>query len=195
VSSPNKPLKVDFDELRERIRAGRELNYASFEPIFYLVFEPERIIEVKRQTPALTAALKKDGWQVHVMSMSEEIEALLGTDPRRNLWDVVDRREPQNWQKTNDAIANALSGSGALLARLEAKLASLEGKQNQLLMVTDLEALHPYMRIGAIEGQLQGRFHVPTVFLYPGSRAGKTQLRFLGFYPEDGNYRSVHVGG
>jgi hypothetical protein len=195
VSSPSKPLKVDFDELRERIRAGRELNYASFEPIFYLVFEPDRIIEVKRQTPALTAALKKDGWQVHVMSMSEEIEALLGTDPRRNLWDVVDRREPQNWQKTNDAIANALSGSGALLARLEAKLASLEGKQNQLLMVTDLEALHPYMRIGAIEGQLQGRFHVPTVFLYPGSRAGKTQLRFLGFYPEDGNYRSVHVGG
>lgn len=195
MSSPSKPLKVDFDELRERIRAGRELNYASFEPIFYLVFEPDRIIEVKRQTPALTAALKKDGWQVHVMSMSEEIEALLRTDPRRNLWDVVDRREPQNWQKTNDAIANALNGSGALLARLEAKLASLEGKQNQLLMVTDLEALHPYMRIGAIEGQLQGRFHVPTVFLYPGSRAGKTQLRFLGFYPEDGNYRSVHVGG
>lgn len=195
MSSPNKPLKVDFDELRERIRAGRELNYASFEPIFYLVFEPERIIEMKRQTPALTAALKKDGWQVNVMSMSEEIETLLGADPRRKLWDVVDRREPQNWQKTNDAIANALSGSGALLARLEAKLASLEGKQNQLLMVTDLEALHPYMRIGAIEGQLQGRFHVPTVFLYPGSRAGKTQLRFLGFYPEDGNYRSVHVGG
>lgn len=195
MSSTNKPLKVDFDELRERIRAGRELNYASFEPIFYLVFEPERIIEMKRQTPALVAALRKDGWQVHVMSMSEEIEALLGTDPRRKLWDVVDRREPQNWQKTNDAIANALSGSGTLLARLEAKLASLEGKPNQLLVVTDLEALHPYMRIGAIEGQLQGQFHVPTVFLYPGSRAGKTQLRFLGFYPEDGNYRSVHVGG
>jgi hypothetical protein len=195
VNSANKPLKVDFDELRERIRAGRELNYASFEPIFYLVFEPDRIIEMKRQTPALVASLKKDGWQVHMMSMSEEIEMLLASDPRRKLWDVVDRREPQNWSKTNEAIANALNGSGALLARLEAKLTSLEGKTNQLLLVTDLEALHPYMRIGAIEGQLQGRFHVPTVFLYPGSRAGKTQLRFLGFYPEDGNYRSVHVGG
>lgn len=195
MSSLNKPLKVDFDELRERIRAGRELNYASFEPIFYLVFEPERIIEMKRQTPALVASLKKDGWQVHLMSMTEEIEALLAADPRRKLWDVVDRREPQNWQKTNDAIANALSGSSALLSRFEVKLTALEGKSNQLLLVTDLEALHPYMRIGAIEGRLQGRFHVPTVFLYPGSRAGKTQLRFLGFYPEDGNYRSVHVGG
>ena len=49
--------------------------------------------------------------------------------------------------------------------------------------------------IGAVEAQLQGQFHVPTVFLYPGVRTGKTKLKFLGFYPEDGNYRSVHVGG
>ena len=66
---------------------------------------------------------------------------------------------------------------------------------NALLLVTDLEALHPYLRIGTIEGQLSGKFCVPTVFLYPGVRTGKTKLRFLGFYPEDGNYRSVHVGG
>jgi len=36
---------------------------------------------------------------------------------------------------------------------------------------------------------------VPTVFFYPGIRTGKTRLKFLGFYPDDGNYRSVHVGG
>ena len=54
--------------------------------------------------------------------------------------------------------------------------------------------LYP-IRIGAIESQLQGKFHVPTIFLYPGVRTGKTRLKFLGFYPEDGNYRSVHVGG
>ena len=29
----------------------------------------------------------------------------------------------------------------------------------------------------------------------PGERTGKTRLKFLGFYPEDGNYRSSHVGG
>ena len=64
-----------------------------------------------------------------------------------------------------------------------------------LLLVTDLEALHPYLRIGTIEGQLSGKFCVPTVFLYPGVRTGKTKLSFLGFYPEDGSYRSVHIGG
>ena len=79
--------------------------------------------------------------------------------------------------------------------RLEGALQLLEGQHNALLLVTDLEALHPFLRIGAIESQLQGKFHVPTIFLYPGVRTGKTRLKFLGFYPEDGNYRSVHVGG
>ena len=64
-----------------------------------------------------------------------------------------------------------------------------------LALVTDLEGLHPYLRIGAIESQLTGHFHVPTIFFYPGVRSGKTRLSFLGFYPEDGNYRSEHVGG
>jgi len=71
----------------------------------------------------------------------------------------------------------------------------LEGKRNAVMLVTDLEALHPFLRIGAIESQLMGKFNVPTVFFYPGIRTGKTNLKFLGFYPADGNYRSVHVGG
>ena len=78
---------------------------------------------------------------------------------------------------------------------LEKKLATIANDEKALLLVTDLEALHPYMRIGSIESQLQGKFNVPTVFLYPGVRTGQTRLKFLGFYPEDGNYRSMHVGG
>jgi hypothetical protein len=101
------------------------------------------------------------------------------------------------WKKTNESLANALvkDKGGPLQERLEELLKRLEGHKNAVVLVTDLEALHPYLRIGAIESQLYGQFHVPTVFLYPGERTGKTRLRFLGFYPEDGNYRSVHVGG
>ena len=82
-----------------------------------------------------------------------------------------------------------------LQARLQDRLDAVANEPSTIMLVTDLEALHPYLRIGAIEAQLQGRFRIPTVFLYPGTRTGKTRLRFLGFYPEDGNYRSVHVGG
>lgn len=188
-------LKADFDELRERIRHGRELGHASFEPIYYLIFDPTDIVEVKRHTPAWAAKLHNEGWDVAVFSIAEEIEKILAADPRRPLWLMADKKAPHDWAKTNQSLANALISNGALQQRLEEALSAMEGNKNGLLLVTDLEALHPYMRIGAIESNLQGKFQVPTIFLYPGTRTGKTRLKFLGFYPEDGNYRSVHVGG
>lgn len=188
-------LKADFDELRERIRHGRELGHASFEPIYYLIFDPSDIVEVKRHTPAWAAKLHNEGWDVAVFSIAEEIEKILAADPRRPLWLMADKKAPHDWAKTNQSLANALISNGALQQRLEEALSAMEGNKNGLLLVTDLEALHPYMRIGAIESNLQGKFQVPTIFLYPGTRTGKTRLKFLGFYPEDGNYRSVHVGG
>jgi len=188
-------LKDNFDELRERIRHGRELSHASFEPIYYLVFPPQQILEVKRNLSVWTSKLRQEGWEVHRFSIATEITEILKADPRRALWLQADRKAPLDWLKTTQSLANALTASNALQRRLETLLTSLENKPSSLVLVTDLEALHPYLRIGAIESQLQGKFHVPTIFLYPGVRAGKARLKFLGFYPEDGNYRSVHVGG
>ncbi|WP_319576569.1 BREX protein BrxB domain-containing protein [uncultured Desulfobacter sp.] len=187
-------LKADFTELVKRIKAGRELGHASFEPIFYLVFSPEQILDVKRQMPAWTAKLKNEGWKVNIFSMATEINKLLEAAPLRKIWLAADAKAPLQWDKTNKALANALC-NGALQKKMEAVLEGLETDPKNLLLVTDIEALHPYMRIGAIESRLQGKFSIPTIFFYPGTRTGKTQLKFLGFYPEDGNYRSVHVGG
>ena len=188
-------LKADFDELRTRVLQGRDLGNAGFEPVYYLVFPPSAINEAKRQTPAWVARLKQDGWQVAEFSAAQAIEEILRADPRHAIWQGADQRAPLAWVRTNESLTNAVTGPKGLLPRLEAQLAALDGKQNQLLLVTDLEALHPYVRIGSIEGQLLGRFKVPTIFLYPGQRTGRTGLKFLGFYPSDGNYRSVHVGG
>lgn len=188
-------LRADFDELRERIRHGRELGHASFEPIYYLIFAPDQMLEVKRQTPAWLAKLHQEGWDVHTFSIAENLWDVLQSDPFWSLCLMEDKAAPLDWERTNKSLADIVTAGGGLLQRLEEALKPLEGQPNTLLLVTDLEALHPFLRIGAIESQLQGQFHVPTVFLYPGIRTGKTRLKFLGFYPEDGNYRSVHVGG
>lgn len=190
-------LKANFDELVERMRHGRDFAQASFEPIYYLVFPPSEILEVKRSLPAWTAKLRNEGWEVHGFSIAEQIAEILQQAPQRKIWLLADKKSPTSWKKTNESLANALvkENGGPLHERLEALLGRLEGKKKAIVLVTDLEALHPYLRIGAIESRLYGQFHVPTVFLYPGERTGKTRLRFLGFYPEDGNYRSVHVGG
>jgi len=187
-------LNDDFKELLERIRHGRDLGHASFEPIYYLVFSPSRILDVKRQMPAWTAKLKNEGWNVRVFSIAEHIARIFENAPLRNIWLTADGKDPTNWEKTNQSLANTLT-NGALQKELEETLLELDHQDKSILLVTDLEALHPYMRIGAIEGNLQGKFNSPTVFFYPVERTGKTKLKFLGFYPDDGNYRSVHVGG
>ena len=187
-------LESDFNELTERVRAGRGLGHASYEPIYYLIFPPRDILDVKRRLPAWTARLRNDGLDVHVFSIAQAIEEILDDAPLMKLWLTADSKAPLEWGKTNQALANAIA-KGALKSKLEAKLDEIASKQRAVLLVTDLEALHPYTRIGAIESQLYGKFKTPTLFFYPGERTGKTRLKFLGFYPEDGNYRSVHVGG
>jgi hypothetical protein len=187
-------LNDHFDELMERVRAGREISHASYEPIYYLIFPPRELLDVKRSQPAWTARLRNEGWEVHQFSMAVEIEDILSHAPLMKLWLTAESKDPLNWKKANDSLTLAIT-NGALQNRLAAQLEELQNKKNAILLVTDLEALHPYIRIGAIESQLYGKFSAPTIFFYPGERTGKTRLKFLGFYPEDGNYRSVHVGG
>jgi hypothetical protein len=81
-----------------------------------------------------------------------------------------------------------------LLEMIKAKMDEASTASNGLLLLTDLEALHPYLRINSIEAQLQGAIRCPVIVLYPGKREGKTSLRFLEFYPADPNYRSEHIG-
>jgi len=187
-------LNDDFKELMERIQRGREWTHSSYEPVYYLVFHPSKILDVKRMMPAWAAKLKNHGWKVHLFSIHDTIAEIFDSAPLKMIWVKADKKDPQNWKKTNKSLANALT-NGSLQSKLENKLTELSNEKNAILLVTDLEALHPYLRIGVLENNLQGRFSVPTVFFYPGTRAGKTRLKFLGFYPADGNYRSVHVGG
>ena len=193
-------LDENFNDLIRKIENGRDFTSASFEPVYYLVFDPSEIIQVKRQTRAWKARLKKRNFEPHFFSIADAIADIHAKFPLRKIWLKAEEKDPLNWEKTNQSLKVALEpksqgDKSPLQAKIEQKLVELEAISNAILIVSDLEALHPYLRIGAIESQLYGQFKVPTVFLYPGTRSGKTQLSFLGFYPEDGNYRSVHVGG
>ena len=186
-------LRDKFDDLRKRVGQVREMGHASDEPIYYLIFPPSQILEVKRSMPAWEASLRKDGWSPSVFSMYGTIRTVLLHARVRSLWLRADENAPLDWTKANAALANEIVRA-SLKDLLDARLQELRAVPRSILLVTDLEALHPYVRFGTIEGQLYGHFHVPTIVLYPGLSTGKSALKFLGFYPEDGNYRSVHVG-
>jgi len=188
-------VKQSFEELRHRLKQRHTLTHISDDPVFYLVFRPKEMLDVKRLLKQWEAKLNLDGWVVHFFSMADAIKEIFSNSSLRDLWLASEEEAPLDFDEVNKTLADALIANDTLKNKLDQKLQSLSGQQNAVLFVTDLEALHPYLRVGSLEQKLQGRFTVPTVILYPGRRAGKTTLSFLGIYPEDGNYRSVHIGG
>ncbi len=191
-------LSDNFDQLWQRLRYGRGLSHTGDDPVYYLVFHPSEMLEVKRRMRQWAAVLKKQDWKMEVFSMAEAIRDIFANYDSRDVWLKSEQDksfDPEAMEEVNKTLEAALVEDGTLKQRLADVLDSLAGQTNTVLFVTDLEALHPYLRVGVLEQQLQGRFTVPTVFLYPGIRDGKTTLKFLGIYPADGNYRSVHIGG
>lgn len=188
-------LQQNFDELRQRLKYGRGMDHASDDPVFYLIFDPEEMLTVKRRMKQWIAKLNLEGWKVHLFSMAETIYEIFRKNDLRDIWIESEKDAPLDFDDINKTLADALTGENTLKNMLAQKLTALKGQTDTVLFITDLEALHPYLRVGTIEQGLQGRFTVPTVMLYPGKRSGRTTLSFLGIYPEDGNYRSIHIGG
>ena len=196
-------LKDRFDDLRLRLGDSRRLESTGSEPIFYLVFPVAEIIQVKRETKAWIAKLRNDGWNVVTLSLADTINGILRGHRLRNQWlqgeklllvQSQKQNSPLDFHPINQTIRKALTEGKELLEALELKLEEAASQNDGLLLLTDLEALHPYLRINALEAQIQRRVHCPVVVLYPGNREGKTSLRFLEFYPPDPNYRSEHIG-
>ena len=193
-------IDSNFDDLVNKIERGGEFSSTSFEPVYYLIFEPSEILAVKKKQTAWESRLRNKNFEPAFFSIADAVLEIHAEAKQRRFWLAADQASPLDWGKVNNSLRVALEPKAdgtesPLQSKIEAKLKELESVPNAILLITDLEALHPYIRIGAIEGQLYGKFKIPTVFLYPGKRSGKTSLSFLGFYPDDGNYRSVHVGG
>ncbi len=198
-----KSLKDKFDELCLRLTQGRRLESTSAEPIYYLVFPVKEILDVKRQTPAWVAKLNNKGYHVVSFSMAKAVNSILRGHKLRKQWligekTILDQVEKNSavipFADINMTLKKALIEGTTLLDLIKAKIEEASSYPDGLLLLTDLEALHPYLRINSIESQLQGMVKCPVVVLYPGKRDGKTSLKFLEFYPADPNYRSEHIG-
>lgn len=196
-------LKDKFDEVCLRLGQGRSLESSGSDPIYYLVFPVSDILTVKRQTRAWVAKLENQGFQVVTFSMAKAINTVLRGHKLRKQWllgektllsQAIRSGKPIEFRDINTTLAKALTEGSELLQLLQSKMEEASSHPDGLLLITDLEALHPYLRINSIEAQLQGQVRCPVIVLYPGKREGKTSLRFLEFYPADPNYRSEHIG-
>jgi hypothetical protein len=187
-------LTEKFNELRGLLKNGLgSIRPTGFDPVFYLIFPPNQIVEVKQRLPQWKAQLKIDGFEVHELSMVKVINGYFRSHDLREDWVEAARLNAGDDATVNHSLTAHLDQDEVVPRAILSKLESLKGRSSSLLIVTDLEALHPFLRIGAVEQKLVGKFHVPTVVLYPGVAGGAFSRRFLGIHKEDGNYRSPHI--
>lgn len=187
-----------FDELLLRLKTVDRFNAMGGEPVYYLVFPVDQMLEMKRSRKVLESRLSLDGWTPTVLSLAEVVNGIFQADSDRPIILESEKSylDDGDIASINESLRSILLGSGIdrVTTRILSELESLKGKEGAILIITDVEALHPYLRIGAVEQRLQGRCPVPVVILYPGNRTGNSTLQFLGIWPDDGNYRSTHIG-
>jgi hypothetical protein len=161
--------------------------------VFYIMFRPSEILEVKQRIAEWEAQLRVDGFHPVRLSMTEVVNTYFQQHELREVLIAAASERKDELNVINDALAQHLVQDDvvgrAILNAIEKHLHI----PSSVLLITDLEALHPYLRIGAVEQQLVGRFAIPTVILYPGTAGGAYSRRFLGIHKEDGNYRSPHI--
>ena len=195
-------LKDKFDEVCLRVRNGRRLESTGSTPIYYLVFPPSQILEVKQETKTWIAKLENNDWSVVVLSFAEAVNSILREHKFRKMWLQGEKTVlakaaeaiPQSAiSDITTTLQKSLTEGPELLSMVREKLDEAANRPNGVLLLTDLEALHPYLRINTIEAQIMDQIRCPVIVLYPGKREGKTSLRFLEFYPADPNYRSEHI--
>ena len=195
-------LKDKFDEVCLRVRNGRRLESTGSTPIYYLVFPPRQILEVKQETKTWIAKLENNDWSVVVLSFAEAVNSVLREHKFRKMWLQGEKAVlakaaeaiPQSAiSDITTTLQKSLTEGPELLSMVREKLDEAANRPNGVLLLTDLEALHPYLRINTIEAQIMDQIRCPVIVLYPGKREGKTSLRFLEFYPADPNYRSEHI--
>ena len=190
-SSDEALLDRAFDELCAVLGKPDRLNPAQSDPVFYLVFRPEQMLAVKRKLPAWLGKLLNIGFDPLRVSLGDIMRALIEASGRWEVWlELEPDAEPGD---LNRAIRDVLTHNNALVNSVAERIAA--GGDKTVVLLTECELLHPYYRTRAVESALVGRVPHPTVILYPGRRVGQYGLHFLGFYPEDGNYRSTLLGG
>jgi len=187
-------LTEKFNELRSLLRNGvGSIRPTGFDPVYYLLFPAHEIISVKQRLPEWEAQLRVDGFHPYHLSMTQVVNDYFRAHVLRDELIEAAQLNADDLPAIVQSLAEHLEQDDVVGAAILQAIQSHQQDPSSVLFIADLEALHPFLRIGAVEQRMVGRFSIPTVILYPGTAGGAYSRRFLGVHKEDGNYRSPHI--
>lgn len=186
-------LNNKFKTVLEYLETPNPNHHAGDKQITYLTFDPSETIEIKSRLGNWISLAKGFDFTCVAVSMATVINDFFRSNQRRNSWVIPDGNsdfdEVVDFFKVDlgsMVVENKIIENAILNAQEELKF-----QPKPLLIVSDLEAIHPFTRFGPIEQKIYNEIEIPIIILYPGTLSGSS-LEFFGFYPPDGNYRSKH---
>ena len=157
-------------------------------PIVYMSYLPEDVMRVRDlATTFLPSKAEYYGFNVIFVSISKLIDEFISNHQYLEMWQMPIVNEEQLYSSIKQEIDNSQFLENELL-----KIQNEATGEHPLLVIHDLEMLHPFHMMGAIENRIYNRIQVPMLVLYPGETQG-TARSFLNKYNQDGNYRSINV--
>lgn len=185
-------LNSKFTSILDFIEHPVNHHHAGDKPVCYLTFGVEEILQVKKNLNSWISLAKGKGFNIQILSIMEILNSFFKSNPRRDTWLNFDNGMDK------DEIDELFEGLGSNVREnkiIESAILSAQSEimnhSKPIIIITDLEAIHPYSKFGRIESNIYNQIEIPIIILYPGKLDGSS-LEFLGFYPPDGNYRSKH---
>ena len=187
-------MNVDkrYRDLLDYLVQPKGHDHSGDKTICYLTFDLDKIQLVKRSLNEVWIDIAKHkGIDLVVLSLHEVLKDFFSKDDYRVEAGEVAVEDEFDSRDVYASLGENLKNQDVIEEAILSKQEEVKKVKNGVLLITDLEAIHPFTRFGPIEGIIYGKVDVPIVVLYPGEMSGSA-LKFLGFYPEDGNYRSKH---
>lgn len=177
-----------LDQALQYLKEPSRLSPTGYSPIVYLVYQPEDVMTVRNLADTfLPSKAEFYGLKTHFISIGEIIDQYINHHGYLDIWASPGVNEENLYNSIRQEIVSEECLEKAILEIQDDYLA--EG--NALLVIRDLEMLHPFRMMGVIENNIYNHIKMPILVLYPGETLG-TARSFLGIYNQDGNYRSIN---
>lgn len=176
-----------IDEALSYLTSPGLLNATGDHPICYIVYDVKDAMNINRMIDhTIKPKAIHAGFQPQVLSMAVLVSGYITGHEYYEDWKSVGvEYEGEVYGSIREAITDENYLASALLSKLE----ELRQTTRPLLILKDLEWLHPFDKMGRLEQLIYTSINIPVLVLYPGEAQG-TARKFLNIHAMDGSYRS-----
>lgn len=174
----------------EYLKNPRVLAPTGHKPIVYFVYNPKDAFCVSQMvTGFIRNKAEFLGFKPYFVSFGKALNDFITNNKDFNeLWNSVDSSMEELLHRS---IKQAIEQSHFFENEILRIQEELRAEPQNLIIITDVEMIHPYYLMGNFEANIYNKINLPILVLYPGEEQG-TARSFLSIYNQDGSYRSLN---